>query len=353
MRKNTNFTISAVLEKLNSPLKILKLKIPKLKNNQILVKIIYSGVCGSQLMEISGKRGKDKWLPHLLGHEGVGIVKEIGKSVKKFQINDKVILTWISCKGKSCINPTYKTFNNRKINSGKLTTFGNYTITSENKLVKKPKNMPLEIAPLFGCCIQTGAGIVLNQIKPKKKDIIVIIGLGGIGFSSLITLLSLKMKNIVCVDNDFKKLKIAKKLGVRKIINSKNENVKKKIMKVLKKRSADYCIEAAGKSKTIELGISIIKDTGKLVFASHPNFNNKISLNPFELIKGKKIEGSWGGNCEPDRDIPRIYKLLKKNNTDYGFFFRKKYKLKDINNAIKDLKSGNVIRPIIEMDNKL
>ena len=91
------------------------------------------------------------------------------KKIKKFKVGDEVILTWIKCAGKTAKNPIYFTLDNKKINSGNLTTFNNFTITSESKLVKKPKNMQQDIAPLYGCCIQTGGGIVLNQIKPKKK----------------------------------------------------------------------------------------------------------------------------------------------------------------------------------------
>ena len=86
---------AAVLVKLNSPLEIFDLRFPALKENQILIRNIYSGICRSQLMEIQGKRGVDTWIPHLLGHEGYGIVEEIGKSVKKVKKDDKVILSWI------------------------------------------------------------------------------------------------------------------------------------------------------------------------------------------------------------------------------------------------------------------
>lgn len=342
--------LSAVLYKTKKPLILTKLKFPKLNENQILVKISYSGVCGSQLMEIGGYRGKDKWLPHLLGHEAVGTVKEIGKKITKFKVGDDVILTWINSEGKAAKNPSYFTLNNKKINAGKLTTFNNFTVTSENKLVKKPKSMKFDIAPLYGCCIQTGGGIVLNQIKPKKKDIVVILGLGGIGFSSLITLKALNIKNIICIDNNLNKLKIAKKLGVKKLINSNSKNFKREIYQITKRGGVDYCIEAAGNPNTIELGISIIKNTGKLVFASHPNHGKKISIDPYELIKGKRIEGSWGGGCDPDKDIPKIFNLLKKQKINYSFLIKKKYRLKNINKAINDLKTGKVIRPIIEMD---
>ena len=164
-----HFIESFVLTKVKKPLTYLKLKFPSLHQGQVLVKVLYSGVCRSQIMEKNGQRGRDKWLPHLLGHEGSGEVIKVGKGVKKVKIGDQVILTWIKSKGKNSKNPKYLSISNKKINSGKVTTFSNYSVVSENRIVKKPKSMPIKYAPFFGCAIPTGAGIVLNQIKPKKK----------------------------------------------------------------------------------------------------------------------------------------------------------------------------------------
>ena len=139
---------AAVLNKLKKPLEVKNLKIPKLSKGQILVKIFYSGICRSQIFEIDGYRGKDKWLPHVLGHEGSGVVIDIGDGVKKIKKNDQVILTWIKGKGIDADNPTY-TSNNSKINSGKVSTFSNYAIVSENRVVKIPTARVTE-KPLIG-----------------------------------------------------------------------------------------------------------------------------------------------------------------------------------------------------------
>ena len=164
---NINFK-AAVLTKTNKPLNILNLSYKKLLKGQVLVKIHFSGICGSQLMEIKGDRGEDKWLPHCLGHEASGEVVACGPGAKKFKKGDKVILTWI----KSCGNESsqIRFFNGKQIvNAGKITTFSNFSIVSENRIVKKPKTLSMKEAVLFGCAIPTGFGMVVNQIKPKKS----------------------------------------------------------------------------------------------------------------------------------------------------------------------------------------
>jgi len=345
----TNYIESSVLTKVKKPLDIIQLKFPKLLYGQVMVKIYYSGVCRSQLMEKNGFRGKDKWLPHLLGHEGSGVVVKIGKGVKKVKNGDQVILSWIKSSGINSRNPEYLTKTNKKINSGKITTFSNYAVISENRIVKKPKLMPLKYAPLFGCAIPTGAGIVLNQIKPKQNDVVMVLGLGGVGLSSIMALKALRIKKIIALDRNRIKLKLAKEIGATNTIQITEKDIKNKNFRLFYKLNADYCIESTGLASIIELGFSLINKNGKLVFASHPPANKKIKLSPHDLISGKKIEGSWGGSCNPDKDIPKIFKLFLKNKIKYKYIAKKIYKLSQINEAMSDLDTGKVLRPIIKM----
>tara|TARA_B100000795_G_C22755568_1_gene421348 strand:- start:283 stop:1326 length:1044 start_codon:yes stop_codon:yes gene_type:complete len=339
---------AAVLENINSTLKIKDLKFPKLKIGQVLVKVLFSGVCRSQLMEIEGKRGEDKWLPHCLGHEGSGIVVDIGNKVTKVKKNDEVILTWIKGKGINAANAVYN-HKSSIVNSGQVTTFSQYSIVSENRLVKKPKFIDHDEAVLYGCAIPTGFGMVINEIKPKKNMSVIVIGIGGIGMSALLALKCLKIKKIIVIDVSNKKIQMAKKFGFKNSFNGNDKNLDKKISKILKD-GADVCIECAGTIKTIEKGFSLIKDDGgKLLFASHPPNNEKASFFPHDFIKGKQISGSWGGKTYPDRDIAKIAKMIKDSNISLKPLVSKKYQLKDINNAIKDLKNGKVFRPIIDM----
>ena len=338
---------AAVLESIDNVL-IKSIYSRKLFPGQVLIKILYSGVCRSQLMEIYGLRGEDKWLPHLLGHEGSGIVVEVGECVTKVEKGDEVILTWMKSKGMDAPGALYD-MEGKVINSGPITTFSNYSVISENRIVKKPKNLNFDSAVLFGCALQTGAGMVFNQLKPSLNKNLIIMGLGGIGISALLAAQSMNLKNIIAIDKSEEKLKLVSDLGIKYTFNSKTKNLKKIIFN-LTGGGADYCIESAGFINTIEKAFSLLNPNhGELLFASHPAKGKKIKIDPHELISGKKISGSWGGDSSPDNDIPIIFNKFEKANINLTHFTEQKYLIEDINQAFFDLKVGKALRPIIKM----
>jgi S-(hydroxymethyl)glutathione dehydrogenase/alcohol dehydrogenase len=339
---------AAVLFDTKQPLKICELEIPKLKEGQVLVKIFYSGVCRSQLMEARGGRGQDPWLPHLLGHEASGEVIEIGPNVTKVKIGDNVILGWIKSDGIEAEGAKY-IYNNHVINSGKVTTFSNYSIVSENRLVIIPAKIPLDIAVLFGCALLTGAGMVLNELKPNSQMTVIVIGLGGIGLSALMALKYLNCKKIIAIDISDEKLELAKLFGATHTFNSRDTNLFQQI-KDLTIFGADACIESGGKTETIELGFALISKKGKLIFASHPPEGEKISIAPHELIAGKQIFGSWGGGCNPDSDVLKLAEIYLKSSIPLDKLIVKRYTLNQINLALDDLDLGKVFRPLICMN---
>jgi len=340
---------AAILYELNKPLKVENIHSKKLEVGQVLVKILYSGVCRSQLMEVRGGRGRDSWLPHLLGHEGSGIVLAIGEGVTKVDIGDEVILGWVKGEGLDAPGAKYKQ-GDKTINSGHVTTFCNYSVVSESRLVIKPKELPFDEAVLFGCAIPTGGGMAINEIKPSADDSIVVLGLGGIGLSALMALKALGISKIIAVDIHEHKLEMARNLGIKHCLNAKDQSFSSKVDK-LTLGGADYCIESAGHISTIELGFSLIKrGGGKLLFASHPPEGESIRLVPHELIAGKKIAGSWGGATQSDLDIPELFNLFRSGNISLQSFLTKRYKLEEINQALDDLESGKVFRPLIVME---
>ncbi len=315
------------------------ISLPKLESKQVLVKMCYSGICGSQLFEINGYRGKDKFLPHMLGHEGTGIVKAIGKNVKNIKIGDRVFLSWIRNSKKDAKKPKYK-YKDKTINAGNITTLSNFSIISSNRVNKLPNNIHLKTGVVLGCALPTGAGMVIkNKIKNKK---ILIIGLGGVGLSSLLACIYFKNKEIDVVEKNLFKINFIKK----KLLKN-NINYFKDLNKV-KKNYYDLIIETSGSAKIISNSMNFIKKKGKIIFASHPKFNSKIRLDPFDLIVGKKIHGTWGGNINFKKDLNTLIKIIKNFKDINNFFFNKIYNLNQINSAIKDFRNGKVIRPIIK-----
>ncbi len=338
---------AALLHKHKKPLKILKnLNFEEIKNKQVLVRIYYSGLCGSQVAEINGFRDDSKYLPHLLGHEGYGKVIKVGSKVSKVKINDKVILSWIKGKGYNSKGIKIK-FKDKIINAGPVTTFSKYSIISENRCYLAPKNINPQLAVLFGCAIPTGLGMLINELKPKCNKNFILFGAGGIGIVTLIGLKLFKPKSVTVVDINTKKYQFIKKINKNYNFIRYTNNLRE-ILKTNNNEFFDYAIDCSGKVESINTAFKVIKDKGELIFASHPKKNKKITIDPFDLIKGKKLIGSWGGSCRMDKDINKFYLLHKKKKINLSMLKTKMYKINDINKAISDYKKGKIIRAIFK-----
>lgn len=339
---------AAVLTELNKPLNIVtQVMIPELKTGQVLIKVKYAGLCHSQVMEARGKRGEDRFLPHMLGHEGSGEVIRIGDGVTKIKPGDQVVLGWIRGEGLDAGGCQYDSPIG-KINAGGVTTFSEYTVVSENRCVVLKDDFPMDLAVLFGCALPTGAGMVLNQMQPKEGSTVAVLGLGGIGLSALLALNKYSLQRVVAIDVSEEKLALAKELGATDTYLMTPDLVDD--VKADLGEGVDYCIEAAGSTSTIECGFSLLNRSGTLLFASHPAAGEKIQLDPFELICGKKISGSWGGGSQPDKDIPILQNIIKQMGLPVHKLLSHKYRLDDINSALDDLENRKIVRALIEVD---
>tara|TARA_B100000902_G_scaffold394946_1_gene452368 strand:- start:10060 stop:11094 length:1035 start_codon:yes stop_codon:yes gene_type:complete len=338
-------TKAAVLFSKNN-IKVINLKLPKLAKTKVLVKIKYSSICHTQLQEIEGKRGKDKYLPHCLGHEATGTVIKIGQEVKKVKANDNVCLTWVNSLGSISLNTEYRSLKDNKIiNAGPVNTFSEYAIVSESKVIKLKKKFNLKNAVLLGCAIPTAFNCFLNTLKNTNKENLLIVGAGGLGLSCLHAAKKLKYKNIYVLDQNKIKLNIAKKLGANKTIHTSNINFKKKINRY--NNFFHNIVECTG---NLNILIETIKCTkilgGKFIIIGNYPKGLKIRLNPWDIIVGRIISGAWTDSEPYEKKIGKILSLFKGFKVNY-FFGKKIYKLNQINDAINDFKSGKVIRPLI------
>lgn len=342
-------TLAAVLYEINKPLQIEELTIPELKEGQALVKIAYSGVCHSQLNEIRGLKGEDKYLPHTLGHEGSGIVETVGPGVRKVKPGDYVVLTWIKGDGLDVSSTTYQSNSGSIINSGAISTFMEYAIISENRLVAIPKEMPLREASLLGCAVPTGAGIVMNTAQVKPGSSVAVFGIGGIGLSAVLAAELLHAKIIIVVDIFDHKLEQARQVGATHLINARQQEPLPTILEITKGRGVDYAIEAAGQHETMETAFQAVRDNGGLcVLAGNLPHGERISINPFDLIKGKRIIGTWGGETQPDKDVPMYVDLYLSERLKLKKLLNRTYNLKDINEALDNLEKGEIGRISID-----
>lgn len=344
-------TIAAVLYKTNQPLKIEELDIPKLRPGQVLVKIAYSGVCHSQLNEINGLKGEDKFLPHTLGHEGSGIVEAIGSGIRKVKPGDKVVLTWIKGRGMDVPTALYKRNSDSIINSGAISTFMTKAVISENRLVKIPEEMPLREAALLGCAIPTGAGVIINTAKLSKGNTVAIFGMGGIGLSALLASKLKQSSIIIAVDIFDNKLDSALKMGATHAINAEKQDVLSEILKITDKRGLDYAIECAGKKESMEIAFKSVRDNGGLcIIVGNLPMGEHISINPFDLIKGKHIIGTWGGESLIEKDVSFYITEFLSGRFKFDLLISDECKLKDINKIFRGMEQGKANRVLINME---
>ncbi len=342
-------TKAAILYASDRPLEVADVATPELKAGQVLAKVECSGVCASQLMEVRGKRGPDRSLPHLLGHEGAGVVLQVGPDVRKVREGDRVVLTWIKSSGADAGGSQYLR-GSETVNAGPVTTLGCHAVVSENRCVKIDADIPPDVAALFGCAVLTGSGMVLNTIRPSPNDTIAVWGAGGVGLAAVIAAKLSGCRVVVAVDVQDTKLELATTLGATHCVNASREDAPDRIREIVGSNGVDYAVDAAGRAATIEMAFSSVRKNGGLcVFASHPPFGERICLDPHELISGKNIKGSWGGESVPDRDIPRFVELYRAGKLPLEKLITHRYRLDEINKALGDLEKGLVGRPMIEM----
>jgi S-(hydroxymethyl)glutathione dehydrogenase/alcohol dehydrogenase len=341
---------AAILVEQRKPLIVDEIQPPDaLDIGQVLVKIHFSGICGSQLGEINGAKGPDAYLPHLLGHEASAEVLEIGPGVKYVKPGDLVVMHWRKGIGIECAPPKYL-WRGSELNAGWITTFNDYAVVSENRLTSIPNNSDKEIAALFGCAITTGFGVAENNAHIKMGESVVIFGAGGVGLSIIQAASLMSAYPIIAVDLFDNRLDIAKKMGATHLINSKNRNAENEINVILKSQGADCFIDNTGVPKIIEMGYKITKPQGRLVLVGVPRKGNEISIYSLPLHFGKIICGSHGGESIPNIDIHRYYKLLDHYKTNLSDLVTEYYSLDDINLAIERMVNGEMAgRCLIKM----
>lgn len=340
--ENPKFTKAAILTELRKPLIIAEIEIPQeLKVGQVLVKIHFSGICGSQLGEIDGAKGEDKFLPHLLGHEGSGTVVAIGPGVKTVSLGDKVVLHWRKGDGIESEPPIYN-WNGTKVNAGWVTTFNEFAIVSENRITTIPKDSEMDVAALFGCAVTTGFGIIENNAKLKIGESVVVFGAGGIGLNVVQAASLVSAYPIIAIDIFDNRLALAKEMGATHLINSKDKSVEEISELIHSMTKVDVFIDNTGNPQIIELGYNILKPQGKMVLVGVPKKGNNINIFSLPMHFGKSIIGSHGGETVPQIDIPRINNLYLEKRIKLKNLISKTYNLNEINTAISDMRNGLV-----------
>ncbi|MEQ1761347.1 MAG: zinc-binding dehydrogenase [Vicinamibacterales bacterium] len=340
-------TTAAVLVETGRPLEIVELGIPALKPGQTIVEFAYSGVCHTQLLESRGYRGEDKFLPHLLGHEGAGTVVEVAPGVSKVAVGQQVIVSWIKGLGADVPGTVYD-WDGRKVNAGAVTTFNRHAVISENRLTPLPAGLPLRPAALIGCAIPTGFGAVMNVLRPQAGQSAAVFGTGGVGLCAVAAAAMSGCAPVIAIDLDETKLALAKQYGATHVINAASGDVVAAV-KAIVPGGVDLAVEATGLPAVMRDALTSVRaQGGAAVVVGNAHHGRMLELDPKEFNQGKRLLGTWGGDSVPDRDYPRYARLMTSGRFDPEPLLAKSYSLGQANEALEALETGGVARPLID-----
>jgi len=335
-------TKAAILVELKKPLVIDEIALPdKLEAGQVLVEIHYSGICGSQLGEIDGAKGEDRFLPHLLGHEGSAVVLDVGPGVRHAKPGDKVVLHWRKGLGIESAVPAYA-WRGKKLNAGWITTFNRHAVISENRMTVIPPDSDMEVAALFGCAVTTGFGVAQNNAKVRIGESVVVFGAGGVGLNIVQAAALSGAHPVIAVDLHDNRLALARQMGATHAINSGREDAKSRIREIAGSGGVDAFIDNTGQPSIIQLGYELTGPKGRVTLVGVPRKGNDIAIYSLPLHFGKVLSGSHGGEAIPEQDIPRYHALFRAGRIKLRELITNRYGLDDINKAIADMRDGTV-----------
>lgn len=333
-------TLAAILVRQNNGLVISEIDLPtELLVGQVLVEFHYSGICGSQLGEIDGVKGVDKWLPHLLGHEGSGIVLAVGPGVACVKPGDKVIAHWRPSIGIESLTPKY-VWQGKTVNAGWVTTFNKHAVISENRLTVIPGDSDLKVAALYGCAITTGFGTIDNVAKVRLGETVVVFGAGGIGLNLVQAAHLAGARAVLAIDRFDHRLGLAEICGATHLINGANCDVWAEINRIVGLAGLDVFIDNTGNPEVVERGYGVVNSLGRVVLVGVPRKGANASLHTLPLHFGKTIIGTTGGESVPHIDIPRYMALAAARNIQFSKLVTEVAPLSSINNLIDDMRSG-------------
>lgn len=344
------------------------------KKEEVLVKMKAAGVCHSDLHVVQADLPLP--VPMVLGHEGAGVVEEVGEGVTHVKKGDHVLLNWIPNCGKCyyCLkgrkdmcdlaqrSAEYGTLldgttrfykGDQEIYQFSMTgTFSEYTVVPANGVIPIRSDVPFPQASLVGCGALTGVGAVINTAKVTPGSSVIVIGAGGVGLNVIQGAKLAGAAKIIAVDVVPEKFDMAKQFGATHTIHAAEEDVIDAVLSLTDGRGADFSFEVIGRTETIAQAYNVLGKCGLgvVVGISPPNVN--VSINAFSLpSQGKTLTGSWYGQSNPAIDIPMLLDLYMAKKLKLNELISKSYdSLEGINLAFDDLAVGKVARSIINFN---
>ncbi len=361
---------AAVLEIAGSPMKIDDISIVDPGPGQIRVAVKYCGCCHSDLSIAEGSFPSP--LPIVLGHEASGIVESVGAGVSHLVPGDHVVLTpvppcgtcyWcIRGEASSCVNssailtnqfPDGQTGLSRRgerIYRGVgLGAFAEYVTTLSTGAVKIPNEVPLEVACVVGCAVQTGVGAVLNTAKVVEGATVLVLGLGGIGLSVVQGARLAAAARIIVSDPVAQRREVAGALGATDLIDPTKDDVISRAQQLTGGIGVDYAFECAGRGALITTAVMATRNGGTTVCVGAPPITDNITLAPAALfvVSERRLMGTLLGGCNSLREIPRLIGLYQSGRLDLESLITARRPLSEINEAMGDLAASRGIRTVL------
>jgi S-(hydroxymethyl)glutathione dehydrogenase/alcohol dehydrogenase len=333
---------AAVLVELKNPLVLDELEVPPLQVGQVLVKVLCSGICGSQIGEIKGVKGEDRFLPHLLGHEAMAEVLECGPGVTTVSSGQRVVLHWRHGTGIQAACPVYKAANLGIVNAGWITTFNEMAVISENRMTVVPSDTDPEIGALMGCAVTTGLGVINNNAQVKIGQSVVVWGSGGVGLNIVQGAAMVSAHPIIAIDLAAEKLALAVTFGATHTINAAFQDPLEAVRNIVGTGGADVVIDNTGQIDVIRSCYDLTQAAGRTILVGVPTKGSETTFNTLPLHFDKVLTGSHGGEALPAIDIPRYLNLVKEGKLELKPLVTHHYELDQINQAITDMQAGRI-----------
>ena len=351
---------AAVLRKRGGPLKIESLELEGPRDDEVLVGLVASGICHTDIDFCDGWSEADQAV--VLGHEGAGVVEEVGKSVKGLKRGDHVVLSYQSCG--SCPqcrrgNPAHchrfyeANFGFQRLDGSNAlkrsgvrghffgqSSFATHSLATERNLVKVSKDLSLEVLSPLGCGLQTGAGTVMNSLKVPKGASLAIFGTGAVGLAAVMAARLVGANPIIGVDLRPKRLQLALLLGATHAIDNRHQDIASRIVDITSS-GVDYVVETTASSEMHQLAIEVLNPHGVVALLTG-------EIGTSALPEGRKTLGIIQGDAVPQKFIPKLINLYKSGHFPFSRLV-KFYSFSEINRAISDAKRGITIKPVLRI----
>jgi S-(hydroxymethyl)glutathione dehydrogenase/alcohol dehydrogenase len=332
---------AAILTEIGKPLTVADVLVPTLDVGQVLVRVDYAAICGAQLNEIDGAKGPDRYLPHLLGHEGVGTVLDVGPGVTTKSSWDRVILHWRPSEGIAASGAVYGWRESDKpgitsVQSGPMACFAEQCIVSENRLTLLPDGIDARVAPLFGCALTTAYGVMTRDADLKPGHSVLIFGAGGVGLAIVQMAALVNAYPIHVKDPVGAKVTAAIERGAQICLSTAYDRY-------------DVVIDTTGRSEVIQHAYELTKPQGRTILVGVPRHDDPITIHSLPLHFGKVLAGSHGGDSKPHEDIPRLATLVRAGLLNLDGLVTHEFPLEQVNDALDVVRSGQAGRVLLRM----